>query len=76
MTKGTLLDDAYRGTHIWIGFDNGKLLASAKGNGTNFKAVFSRYHVDIQGSAPQPIITRINECVTKFRALPIQMGVY
>ena len=76
MNHRTLLDDVYRGNDIWIGFDSGRLLATAKGPQADMRAVFHRYGVDVQGSAPQPIITRINECVTKFHALPIQMGVY
>lgn len=68
--KATLLDDMYRGTDIWIGIDGNKLLAVAKGNGANLRAVFHRTYVDVQGTAPQPIIDRINESVGKFRYMP------
>jgi hypothetical protein len=66
----TLLEDAYRGNTIWIGYDSGRLIATAKGQQANLRAVFHRYGVDVEGTAPQPIISRINECVGKFRHMP------
>lgn len=71
--KATLLDDMYRGTDIWIGIDGNKLLAVAKGNGANMRAVYHRTYVDVQGSAPQPVVDRINEATFKFRRMPIML---
>lgn len=74
MSHRILLDDSYRGTGITVLMDKGKLIACAKGNDTDFRAVFTKGHVDTQGVAPQPIVSRINEIVTRFHRMPIIPG--
>ena len=74
-----LLDDSYRGTGITVLMDKGKLIACAKGNGIDFRAIYHRYGIDINGNAPQPIIDRINDTVGRMThrmvQLPYQGGV-